>query len=70
MIVQIYELLFKEKRKYNRGRLQCGDIRPNEESEKYSDDTKKDNNTVGAKNYRTRVSGLWVFGHCCKKKIF
>jgi len=57
MIVQTDESLFEGKRKYNRGRLQYGDIRPNEESEKYSDDTKEDNNTAGIKKY-----GLWVYG--------
>ena len=49
---------------------QCDDIRPNEESENYSDDTEGDNNTVSEKNYGTCVSGLWVFGLCCKKNIF
>jgi len=65
MIVQIDESLFKGKHKYNGGRFQCGDIRPNtknEESEKYSDDTKGDNNKVGAK-IMGHVTGLWVFGH-------
>ncbi|KAE9539976.1 hypothetical protein AGLY_005228 [Aphis glycines] len=73
VIVQIDESLFKGKRKYNRGRLRCGDIRPNEVNENDSDDsddTEEDNNsnnTVRAKNYGTRVSGPWVFGLSCKK---
>jgi len=75
VIVKIDESLFKGKRKYNRGRLRCGDIRPNEVTENDSDDsddTEEDNNsnnTVGSKNYGTCVSGQWVFGLCCKKNI-
>jgi hypothetical protein len=73
VVVQIDESLFKGKRKYNRGRLRCCDIRPREvtENDSNENDVTEDNNsinTVCTKNYRTRVSGLWVFGLCCKKK--
>jgi len=67
-IVQIDESLFQGKRKYNRGRLQCGDHQPLREINSSNNEDSDENEIVHTnKNYGNRIVGPWVFGICWKR---
>ena len=64
--IQIDESLFRGRRKYNRGRLKPGDIKPKE----YVVEKLKSiiNNNITNRNYGNRVEGPWVFGMVLQNK--
>lgn len=64
--IQIDESLFRGRRKYNRGRLKPGDIKPKESVvEKLKSII---NNNITNRNYGNRVEGPWVFGMVLQNK--
>jgi len=65
--VQIDESFFQGERKYNCGRLQCGDHQPLKEINNSNNQDSDENEIVYTnKNYGNRIVGPWVFSICWK----
>ena len=65
--VQIDESLFQGRRKYNRGRLLQGNLKPQESEPIISEINATSETNKSHRNYGKRVVGPWVFGLVCQK---